>query len=157
MPIPDPIANENSEYLILPEGIYDTNLDEINARLNHWGRTGRRMRLTENLERYIRELSFWQIASEIYIDGSYVCGKDEPDDIDILLVYREGFDEAAEGQPMQENLQDNNYTRRHFGINLWTAAPDSITFTRKMNDLTTVYIDKKVPTEDKKGILRLQL
>ncbi len=114
------------------------------------------MRLFENLGRYIQELRFWNFAEEMLINGSYVCGKEEPGDMDILLVYRAGFDFAAEGQPQQENLQDNTYTKRAYGINLWVTAPNSAGYHQKLEDLTTVHTEEKIKTDQRKGILRVR-
>lgn len=157
MPIPPLIESQHLPYGILPIGTYDATLQEIEASYSYWGRTGVRMRLFANLEAFIRELRFWNFAEEMIINGSYVCGKEEPGDIDILLVYRADFDFAAEGQPQQENLQDNTYTRRTYGINLWVSPRESAGYRQKLEDLTTVHTEEKIKTDQRKGILRFRL
>jgi hypothetical protein len=157
MPIPPLIASPYLPYTVLPVGTHDATLEEIEERYSYWGRTGIRMRLFESLQTYIRDLRFWNFAQEMLINGSYVCGKEEPGDIDVLLVYRPEFDFAAEGQPQQENLQDNRYTKRTFGINLWPAPPHSTAYGQKLEDLTTIHTEDKVKTDQRKGILSFRL
>ena len=68
---------------VLPPGIYDTSLEEITLKL---GGTQQREKLISGLDAYLRIWDESGFLSLAIIDGSFVTGKTDPCDIDIILA-----------------------------------------------------------------------
>lgn len=108
MPIPD--FDDN----VLPEGIHDCTLAEVEERFGRFLKSDRRMNLTERLSRYITAAKQSGIVSAVIINGSYTTAKDEPDDIDIIAVLSTQFDWTQELRPYQSNIIDQVAIRREY-------------------------------------------
>lgn len=67
----------------MPEGLYDTSLSEIRQEL---GFSGHRIALINGLERFLDYLERLQVVESVVIDGSFVTAKQEPHDVDLLVV-----------------------------------------------------------------------
>ena len=80
MPIPDLVDN------VLPEGIHECTIEEIEAVFGRFQYSDRRMRLTEKLRQYLAEAKRSGAVAAVIVDGSYVTAKDEPEDIDLIVV-----------------------------------------------------------------------
>lgn len=78
MPIPD-----WNEYGLLPEGLHDCRLDEIEERL---GFNEYRQSLIEGLGDAIRWLSTMPPIECLIVDGSFVTNKERPGDIDVVAM-----------------------------------------------------------------------
>lgn len=70
----------------LPQGIWECEIEEFISRFAVFQKTDRRVSLFSRLEELLAETSKIEFMKEVIIDGSYVTGKDEPNDIDIILV-----------------------------------------------------------------------
>lgn len=78
----------------LPEGIWNCEIEEFTSRFAVFQKTDRRISLFSKLENFLTELSDIKFVKEVIVDGSYVTEKDEPNDIDIILVLGEDFENA---------------------------------------------------------------
>ena len=113
MPIPK--LDQNG---FLPRGVHDCTLTEI---AGFFGANAYRRRLCQNLvtclEQEIRPL----FTHPIFVDGSFVTDKDEPEDIDIVLDLKEASDEEkGRGLTFMSRKQFlllNKY-KIHFWINI---------------------------------------
>lgn len=72
----------------LSEGVWDYNLAEFAKRFSVFRRSDRRFVLFERLKGLLNETLATDWIKEIIIGGSFVSDKDEPNDIDIILVIR---------------------------------------------------------------------
>ncbi|HEY4780470.1 MAG TPA: hypothetical protein VIH54_01550 [Chthoniobacterales bacterium] len=70
---------------LLPAGIYDCTLDEIAARFAAGSAEHPRAALREGLEGYVILLKGLGFFKYIFVDGSYVTSKPEPNDVDVLV------------------------------------------------------------------------
>jgi hypothetical protein len=86
---------------VLPEGIHDCTLDELEKRLGHFGRTDQRDRLTKKLKEFIVEARLAGFVSAVIVNGSYVTAKDAPSDIDLIVCVQPGFDLRQELRPFE--------------------------------------------------------
>lgn len=120
MPIPE-VAHDG----FLPGGIFDATLDEVEETFGRFGSSDRRVRLFENLGRYIRELNMWRNAEEILLDGSFISGAEEPNDIDMIVVYREGFDFGSPVRPAEYNLLSRRRVKKQYGSHVFLATANS--------------------------------
>lgn len=94
----------------LPEGVYVCSEAEVIFRFGSSGR--RRRRLVLRLRRWIavgRQVG----ARRLLVDGSYVTAKEEPDDIDAVILLSEDFTQQLEREyePALE-LEEMSLTRR---------------------------------------------
>ena len=80
-----PIPNFNSKGL-LPEGIHEATLNEVEERFCTFSNQDRRSSLFKVFKQYLANISKHNVKYEIYIDGSFVTTKEYPGDIDIVLL-----------------------------------------------------------------------
>jgi hypothetical protein len=70
----------------LPPGLHACSLDEIEARFGSFQESDRRVRLHAALVRYAAEARASRMIRALVVDGSFVTGKAEPGDIDLVVV-----------------------------------------------------------------------
>jgi hypothetical protein len=94
----------------LPQGLYQASEAEILFRFG--ASTKRRRQLAIRLRRWI-ELSRHARGRRLLIDGSFVTAKDEPNDIDAVLLLPPDFQKQVEqGAPSALELEEMLLTRR---------------------------------------------
>ena len=106
-----PTLTENG---FLPAGIHPTTLEELEERFAFFDRSDQRFRIFEKLKALIVEARAAGIVRCIYVAGSFVTDKPEPNDFDCILV----LDPTIVGQklrPFQYNLVSRRRARRLFG------------------------------------------
>ena len=91
MPIPPLDANG-----LLPTGVHDCTLEEIKARFGTFQDSDRRPRLFAKLELFLTEARASRVIQCVYLDGSFVTGKPEPNDIDLIVVVAPDHDFGAD-------------------------------------------------------------
>jgi len=101
----------------LPAGIYGVTMDEVRARLAQFTTSDRRIMLFETLERFVATARQANVVTRIYLVGSYVTAKAEPEDIDLLVVYRAAMG-TVELEQQQYNVIHRAGVRRAFGYRL---------------------------------------
>jgi hypothetical protein len=80
---------------VLPDGVHDCTLDEVEAAFGRFRRSDRRIQLTARLKAYFADAVRSGVVAAVYIDGSYVTAKDEPDDIDLIVAVKAGVDTTS--------------------------------------------------------------
>jgi len=113
MPIPD--FDDN----VLPEGVHDCTVAEVEARFGRFQRTDQRMRLTDKLKQYLEAARQSGIVKAVIVDGSYTTAKDEPDDVDLIAVLVDGFDWSQELRPYQLNVIVKAAVRREYRFDMF--------------------------------------
>jgi hypothetical protein len=104
MPIPD-----LDEEGFLPAGVHDCSLAEIGDRFGRFQGSDRRCRLFEKLDAYVSETGRIGLIAELVVDGSFVTGKPEPNDVDLVIALDPGIALGADFPPCQYL-----YSRRDF-------------------------------------------
>ena len=147
---------------LLPPGIHDASLDEVERVFGGFSRTDRRPRLFANLRSYAAELARAGWRVELLLDGSFVmAGVDEPQDIDLVLVLPEDWDIAADVRPFEYNLLSSKRVRRQHGFDLFTVTKGSdreqamVAFFSGMKEDRCVAL--QIPLEARKGLIRVIL
>jgi hypothetical protein len=73
---------------LLSAGFHDIDLDSLdNLFVDNFANNTRRIHLVSQLKIFLKELSKVNAKFEIWLDGSFLTLKDEPVDIDLLIVY----------------------------------------------------------------------
>ena len=69
---------------LLPEGLHECSLGEILERFGRFQQSDRRRRLGQRLQEFLGDVGSTGLAVAVVIDGSFVTGKPEPNDIDLV-------------------------------------------------------------------------
>jgi hypothetical protein len=147
---------------VLPDGIHDATLEEIESLFGGFQHSDRRHRLFLKLKQYVGALRSAGFACSLLIDGSFVMGCiDEPDDIDLVLVLSSDWDMHADLQPFRYNLVSRKDLRREYPFDLYLAQEDTETGSEILALFALVnvkwYSKYGFATGATKGLVRLQV
>ena len=148
MPIP---AGDDEGFL--QDGVYDCSLEEIRDRFGSFQITDRRQRLFEKLERYVQAVRGAGIAASIIVNGSFVTGTPDPNDVDLILELPADFDLGRELRPFEYLVQSRRIVRARFGLDLTVARSNS----RSFDESVEFFQQVKGQPRRRKGILRVRL
>jgi hypothetical protein len=148
MPIPE--LNENG---FLPEGIHEASLEEVRERFGRFQRTDRRPSLFTKLSTYLAEVRASGLAEAVILDGSFVTAKDEPSDIDLILVLRPDHDDRAELRPFEYNALAKHRVRRRFRFDVVSAREGTDEYEESLNFFQRV----RDRSDLRKGVLKVIL
>ena len=148
MPIPEFTENE-----ILPNSIYNCSFEELEGVFGRFQSTDCRIILTRKLKAYIQDLRQSGIGTELIIDGSYVTGKDNPGDIDLILVLEKDFDYSSPINPFEYNLASNRAVKRKYGFDVFVEKKG----TERYNSLIEFFHKVKENPDLTKGLLKITL
>jgi predicted nucleotidyltransferase len=111
---------------VLPPGIHRATLEEIEARYGKFQQSDRRVRLLAIVREFVQEVRVCRWVRRVLLAGSLVTSKDEPDDIDILLVFERRAD-FVELLPHEYNVLYQVGAQRRFGalLDLHVVEEDS--------------------------------
>jgi hypothetical protein len=155
----DHALNFNEQHL-LPEGVHDATLAEIERHFARFQRTDRRIKLFEKLSRFLKELQGTNWRCEVILDGSFVMpAVDEPGDIDLLLVLPDDWDMSIELRPFEYNLVSSRRVRDSFGFDLKVAIGTSEEYRKWIEFFSRVNVKwstlLNLPAESRKGLVRV--
>ena len=106
----------------LPVGLYQSTLEDA---IDRFGTGGKRRRyLTFRLQRWV-ELSRAVNAQRLFVDGSFVTSKDEPNDIDAVVLLPPSF---------RQLIQDGDDAATELEYMLLTRQPEEIFGAEDEND-----------------------
>jgi hypothetical protein len=147
---------------LLPPGIHEATLDEVEEHFARFQRSDRRIRLFDRLRAYLKDVKRAACATCVLIDGSFVmAGVDEPDDIDLILVLPPDWDLAADLKPYQYNLVSKRRVRQEYGIEVYPVRPGSVEEQKWVAFFHRVNIkwcqQFGWPSDSTKGIVRVAL
>ncbi|MBO0698100.1 MAG: hypothetical protein J2P46_06885 [Zavarzinella sp.] len=102
---------------LLPPGVHDATLAEVEASFARFQKTDRRLKLFEKLKAYLTELGRTGWPCEVILDGSFVMSLvDEPNDIDLILVLPGDWDVFRPLKPFEYNVVDKAFTKREYRV-----------------------------------------
>jgi hypothetical protein len=102
----------------LPEGVHDTTLDQLGARLAF---NPPRVILWSRLMEFIEWSKSTQTFSYAYIDGGFITSKSNPEDIDVILQTRAGYGQEAFAamEPFFAMGMEAIYTKHSVHLHFW--------------------------------------
>lgn len=148
MPIPSLNANGH-----LPAGIHPCNLSEIRSTFGQFTRSDRRCTLFKGLSQYVDELSRIEAAKAIIVNGSFVTGKEEPGDVDILVILKDDFDLSEDLPPYKRNLLNKHYIPAHYEMDFFFGYDGDLSST----EISNLFGKVKGSPGVSKGFLRIDL
>lgn len=107
---------------LLDAGIHPYSLDDLKRlTVDDFPESTRRKVLFGGLTVYLELLENAGVKSTIWVDGSFMCAKDEPEDIDLVVVYDpENVDSLSESAlPVVNNLLNTNFVAARFGLHVF--------------------------------------
>jgi hypothetical protein len=132
----------------LPEGVYL--VSEAEATFRFGTRSRRRRHLTLRLRRWIA-LGRAVGARRLLVDGSFVTAKDEPDDVDAVMLVPENFSElVAQGFEPAVELEEMFLSRRP--EELFPAEDDGV-----WQGWCDFFSRTREPDQRRKGLVEIQL
>jgi hypothetical protein len=132
----------------LPEGVHMATEAEVTFRFG--SSTVRRRRLVLRLRRWL-ELSRLTYARRFVVDGSFITAKEEPNDIDAVVLVADDFEQQiSEALDAALELEDMLLTRRPEEI---FAAED----THDWDDWIEFFSRTREPDGRRKGLVEIEL
>jgi hypothetical protein len=146
MPIPE--LNEDG---FLPEGVHEASLEEVHERFGRFQRTDRRATLFTKLALFMADARASGLVEAVIVDGSFVTAKDEPSDIDLILVLRPDHDYGAELRPFEYNALSERRLRRRFRFDVVVVQKGS-----EEHELAVGFFQGvKVRSDLRKGVVKV--
>jgi predicted nucleotidyltransferase len=144
---------------VLPEGIHSCTIDEVDRNFGRFQRSDRRIRLTEKLRALADEARKSGIVAALIVDGSYITGKEEPGDIDLVIVLRQDFDRGRELRPFEYNIQSKRMIRQFYHFDAHVAVDGSDLYFEAIGFFSQVRLEdqQRAGYPSHKGILRIDL
>ena len=118
MPLP-----EFNEFGDLPEGVYRAAFEEVVARFGHG--SDQRVAVSGRLRRIFELAICTGALDRLTVFGSYVSDKDEPNDVDVILVMRDEFHPANCPSDAQA-LFDHKRAASEFGASIFWIRPGMV-------------------------------
>lgn len=143
---------------VLPEGVHDCTWEEVEATCGRFRRSDQRIRLTERLKQYLSDAKRSGVVTAVVIDGSYATAKDEPSDIDLIVVRRPGVD-TTNLRPFEYNAISKAMIRSLYRFDAFSVEADSPELENRIEFFSQVNPDKPPANTSKarKGLLRVVL
>ena len=145
MPIPELING------MLPAGVWDCSLADIEARFGGFDRTQTRRELCRHLKAYLEEARGVGLIRAVCVDGSFVTDKPEPNDLDIIVSLASDQDENAELRPFEYNATSKRSIRRRYKFDVAIVKEGS---PQEQESLAFFALVRERPG-DRKGLLRI--
>ena len=142
---------------VLPEGIHDCTIDEMDAMFGRFRRSARRVLLVEKLRAFLEEARRRGVVSAVVIDGSFVTAKDEPEDIDLVIVLPADLD-LSNMRPIEYNAISRQAIRANYRFDSFAAKEGSEEMARFLAFFAQVNPDRgrEYTSRAKKGLLRVR-
>lgn len=138
---------------VLPEGIHELSLKDVERIFGRFTTTDRRQRLCTNLMEYCSEIRKVDFVDHLILNGSFVTNKDVPGDIDFILVLRPGHTPSETWSQRDLNLVSRRWVRRKYEMEVVTVRKESEEHVQYLEFFSQV---KECPGI-RKGLVRLVL
>jgi hypothetical protein len=161
--MPIPTLNEHG---FLPLGTYDCTFAEIEAEFgqNRWVQDNEsasrrevlkphRGRLCQHLMDYLTELHRVGLGVEVIINGSFVTGKPDPNDIDLIVVFPSDHDFSRPLPPREYNLLSKRRLRdAGYPFDIFVVAAGGTAYKKALR----LYQQVRGRDDLEKGLLRVR-
>jgi len=148
--------------MLLTPGVHEASMKEVEQHFARFQKSDRRIRLFRRLSDYVAALKKAKCATSVILNGSFVMACiDEPDDVDLILIFPPGWDDAADLKPYQYNLVSKRRVRKEYGLDIFPVMTGSA----REQDWTAFFTVINVkwcrqfgwPNETTKGLVRVTI
>ncbi|MDG9928286.1 MULTISPECIES: hypothetical protein [unclassified Pseudomonas] len=111
--------------LLADEGLHPHSLETLRVlTVDAFPESARRQPLYNALTVYLELLQSAGLKAFIWVDGSFMCTKLDPDDIDLVVVYdAQCVDELSESSiELLNGLLNTHQVKTRFGLHVFSAA-----------------------------------
>lgn len=136
----------------LPEGVHDMTLDQVEGLFGQFKTSDRRPRLFERLRDLWDQLRRSDFFDHLIVDGSFVTGKHEPGDIDLILALKPERARSDNWLPHEYNLVSARRIQKYFKFDLFSVPINSESYAQLLEDFSRVKGDMIL----RKGVIRLK-
>lgn len=151
------MSPEKTDYPpLLQGGFHPMSLLELHQlTVSEFPNSQRRPRLFASLQIYLELLEGTGLKAEVWIDGSYMSSKAEPDDIDLVVCFDPGSARAlsAEAQQQARTLLDTRIVGSRFNLHLFRIRNDDAAAVDYWSKLFGTMRDERTPKG--MGLLRI--
>jgi hypothetical protein len=141
---------------VLPEGVHDCTIEEIDHTFGRFQRSDRRIKLVARLQAYLDDARRTGLAVTVLVDGSFVTAKDEPEDVDLLIVLKP--DVAWDSlRPFEYNTLSKRMVRQAYHFDALVHPEGSPGYDKALSLFQGVRPDADYTTRTRKGMLRVVL
>jgi hypothetical protein len=148
MPIP-----AFNHFGLLPEGIHDCEVMEAQNRFGRFQGSDRRPQLWAKFMDFVRLAKTDRFIEELFIDGSFVTARPDPNDIDVIVVVPVGHDFGTELPQNQYELLAAPRVRRRFGFDIVVVRKG----TENQAEAIEFFAQVRQRPGQKKGLLRIMI
>ena len=147
MPIPP-----FDQHGLLPIGVHDCNLGELQTRFGSFQSSDRRPRLFLKLQDFVAELQLARFIRYLLVDGSFVTAKNDPNDIDLVLVLPLTYALTDDLPPDQYRLISKRRVHKRFGFDMVVVRENTLEY----DEAVAFFQQVRHQPALRKGLLRLQ-
>src|SRR5262245_59948022 len=135
---------------LLPDGIHDCTLQEVEGRFGRFQESDRRPRLWTKFKQFVSEVQITGLRIVVLIDGSFVTAKANPNDIDLILVLPATHDLGRDLSVAEYDVLSAPRVKQRHGMDLLVARAGSDQYDRYVRFFRQVRFEP----DRNKGILR---
>lgn len=140
---------------VLDPGFYDLSLEQIAELFGRFQRTDRRLDLFKRLSALVEEVRAFSFAHHLIVDGSFITSKDEPTDVDLIFVVKEGTLPLANAiNPYEYNALSSRRLKKKYNFDVLVVNERSEAYDRYVEYFSRL---KEGPSHVRKGLVRLEL
>lgn len=140
---------------VLDPGFYDLSLAEVSELFGQFQRTDRRLELFKQLTALVEEVKAFTFAHHLIIDGSFITSKDEPSDVDLIFVVKEGtLPLTTMINPYEYNALSAKRLKKKYAFDVFVVNEQSEAYDSYVKLFTRL---KEGPSDVRKGLVRLVL
>jgi hypothetical protein len=137
---------------LLPPGVHPCRINEVRDRFGQFQSSDRRCRLFDALEAYVHEAGSTGLVAWLVVNGSFVTGKADPNDIDIVIVVRADHDFGADLRPFEYNVVSRRRVRKRYPFDVLVAREGS----RELDEYVAFFQQVRGEPDLRKGVLKVE-
>ncbi len=138
---------------LLEPGEHCLSLDQVGELFGRFQKTDRRLNLFAKLKSLVDEIRAFSFARFLIIDGSFITAKDEPSDIDLVFVVKDGsLPVTTTLNPYEYNALSSRRLRKKYAFDVFVVNEQSEAYDHYVTHFRRV---KQGPDHLSKGLVRL--
>jgi Family of unknown function (DUF6932) len=143
---------------VLPDGVFDCTFNEIDQAFGRFQRSDRRIRLVSRLKAYLDEARTSGLVAAVLADGSFTTAKDEPSDIDLVVVLKPDIPWDSL-RPVEYNVVSKRMVKQTYRFDAYACVDGDQRYREALDYFMQVNPDKHsgFTSRTRKGLVRVQL